>query len=791
MSDPLSTSMGVGFRRVAGAVAALSLLIALGLGGPNSGFTGAERNPGLDDFQRIVRPFLEAHCVECHSGADPEAELDLSAFDSSQSILSAPADWSLIQEVLEFDEMPPRGRPRPGEAERDAVLDWIGEALGGGAPPEGPLDPGSPVLRRLNHVEYENTIRDLFGVDFPAREVLAADGVGHGFDTVGEALSIPDVLFEQYLNAAERIANEAVRIDDTKPLRVKHYDASKGLEGRLRGNSIFLTTRGEVPATHAFPRSSRYRLRVSTWGQQAGPDPVRVALLLDGRSLETFDVEAVQGAAEVIEVEVEVPQGRHTVAARFTNDYYAPEAEDPAERDRNMGVEWIEVVGPLDPPLPSRFQGELLARFGEDLGRKRLGALLGDLVPRVWRREVDARELAKIERALPEEGPIEARLRFAIELLLASPWFLFKVELDPAGAEGTRELNDHELATRLSYFLWSTTPDDQLLELARRGTLRDPEVYAAEVERLLEDPRSRALADNFAAQWLQLRPLADMRMDPERFPDFDEELRDAMEEETRAFFDHLLRTNAPVTELIEADYTFVEARLAEHYGLEGEYGDRFQRASLRDTPRRGVLGQAAMLTVTSDPTRTSPVKRGRWILDVLLGAPPPAPPPGVDSLDEDPAAITAASLRERLEQHRADPACSVCHETMDPLGFGLEVFDATGALRERDGEFEIDARGTLPDGSSFEGPLGLVAILGKDDALARAAAERLFVYALGRGLEGDDRWAIQRILEGRDPGDQEAGGLGFGGPRFGNLGFGDLVRGVASSDAFLRRRVVR
>lgn len=736
--------------------------------------SNADTSTSTDDFEGIVRPFLETHCIECHSGVDPEGELDLAAFGSTSSILAAPGDWTLVQEVLEFDEMPPRGRPRPSETEREGMLGWLGKHLGGEGAPTGPLDPGTPVLRRLNHVEYENTIRDLFGIEFPARDMLAADGVGHGFDTVGEALSIPDVLFEQYLNAAERIASEAVRVDDTKPLREQRYDAAKGLEGRLRGNSIFLTTRGEVPAIHGFPRDSRYRLRVSTWGQQAGPEPVRVAILLDGRSLEEFDIEGVQGASEVIEVEVEVPKGRHTVSARFTNDYYAPEAEDPAERDRNMAVDWIEVVGPLDPPVPSRFQGELLARHGEDLGRKRLAAILTDLVPRVWRREVDARELARIERALPEDGPIEARLRVAIELLLASPWFLFKVELDPADAEVARDLNDHELATRLSYFLWSTTPDDQLLELARRGSLGEPEVYRSEVERLLDDPRSRALADNFAAQWLQLRPLADMRMDKERFPAFDDGLRGAMAEETRLFFDHLLRSGAPIGDLIEADYTFVNAQLAAHYGLEGAFGEGFEKVSLSGTPRRGLLGQGAMLTVTSDPIRTSPVKRGRWILDVLLGAPPAAPPPGVDSLDEDPAAITAHSLRERLEQHRADPACSVCHETMDPLGFGLEVFDATGALRDRDGEFEIDARGTLPDGRSFDGPLGLVDILAGDGALPRAVTERLFVYALGRGIEGDDRWAVQRILEGLDPE---------------SLGLEDLVRGVVFSDAFRRRRV--
>ena len=728
-----------------------------------------------DSYEELARPFIRAYCAACHGNEQAEGGLTLTGYASAAALRADPEVWDYVRERVELVEMPPRGAALPSGDERAAFLTWLTRELSDAPPGEAP-DPGRPVMRRLNNAQYQNAVRDLFGVDFPARQRFPSDGIGHGFDTVGEALTLPELRLEKLLEAAEAIAGQVFVVDDSDDPPVRRLDP-EDLNGRgnPRGDAYVMPFGGDVTGSVVLPRAGRYRMRMRLAASQAGDEPARVAFVVDGRALHEVEVPESPGQGKVHEHELrlEVP-GPRNVAARFLNDYYDPDFPDPQKRDRNLVVEWIEVVGPIDAPPASAFQAELLARYPADLGRERERAILGELTRRVWRRPATDVELERLERLPPAEDPLVARLHLQLTALLASPHFLFFVESDGSSAGQVRPLNDHELATRLAAFLWSSVPDRRLDALADAGELGDPVVLEALVRDMLADPRSNALGEDFALQWLGLRALDEVAPDPELFPGWSAALAGAMSQETQRVFLLAVRENRSVWELLDGDWTVVDGLLAEHYGLDVALAPgEFERVSLADTPRRGVLGHAGVLTVTSDPTRTSPVKRGKWVLEVLLAAPPPSPPPGADSLDESAEAISALSLRERLGNHRERLECAVCHDRMDPIGFGLEPFDAVGRLREFDGKFPIDASGVLPDGRSFDGPEGLVGVLRQDPRFPRAVTEKLFVYALGRGLERGDRRHVQAILEP----------FGSQGP-----GLADLIVAIVRSDAFRTTR---
>lgn len=737
-----------------------------------------------------MRPFVARHCAACHDAQTREGDLVLTGYPNAQAALADRDLWEYAAERVRLGEMPPKDRPRPSPDAARAFVGWIEGELGAddeADPWADPwADPGRPVLRRLNNTQYRNAVRDLFGVDFPANEVFPTDAVGHGFDTVGAAQALPELSLEKYVEAAETIAARAIAVDDSLDPRVRELGA-EALEAPFRRGAAVLSSHGDASGRVDLPRAGRYRLRAGVFAQQAGPELARAAIVVDGRALGEFEVSATPAdGGQPLELEVPLEGGERRVGVRFLNDYYRPEAEDPSQRDRNLYVEWIEVTGPLDPPRQGSFQTALAERFAHLPEAEREGAILAYLVRRVWRRPASGAELARLAALPPDGAHPSERLRLQLTALLASPHFLFLVEADPPGlAPGSvRDLTGPELAARLALFLWSTVPDKDLDRLTDSGQLCEPEGLVRTVRLMLADPRSRALADGFATQWLQLTALAQCSPDRERFPTWDEDLRASMLEESRRVFDAVLREGRSAWELLDADWTFVNGPLAAHYGLEeaahsgleeegGEEGD-FRRVSLAHTPRRGVLGHAGVLTATSDPTRTSPVKRGKWVLSVLLNAPPPDPPPGADVLDDSPEARAAAPLRQRLEAHRARPECAVCHDRMDPLGFGLERYDAVGRWRVRDGEHPIDATGVLPDGRRFDGPAELVGVLRADERFPRALTEKLLVYALGRGLGRGDRRGARSILAGLDP-EEPA--------------LFDIILEIVLCDAFTRRRV--
>jgi hypothetical protein len=496
-------------------------------------------------------------------------------------------------------------------------------------------------------------------------------------------------------------------------------------------------------------------------------------------------VSAVEGAAQDYEIKLNVPAGKHRFVARFINDYYKPDDPDPKNRDRNLIVERLEIQGPLG-VLPEKLPASQAKLFTcrpadnndpTDCAR----AILRPFASRAFRRPATDDEVDRLTRlvmsATKDGDSFERGIQVALEAVLVSPHFLFRIELDPEplNPQAVRTIGDYELATRLSYFLWSSTPDEELLKLAHDGTLRKEGNLAAQVRRMLRDPKAGALVENFASQWLQLRNLKLINPDKKQFPTFDDALRNAMETETKLFFEAIVREDRSVLEFLDTNFTFVNERLAKHYGIPGVKGDQFQKVTLPTGERGGLLTQASILTVTSNPTRTSPVKRGKWILENLLNAPPPPPPPNVPELKEaEKGKPLEGTLRQRMEQHRVNPNCAVCHTQMDAIGFGLENYDPVGAWRTKDGNSDIDPSGTLPGGLKFNSPAELKAILkARDGEFRRCLAEKLLTYALGRGLEYYDKCTVDTIVKNVSANQDR---------------FSALVLEIVNSDAFQKRR---
>ncbi|HKI17120.1 MAG TPA: DUF1592 domain-containing protein [Isosphaeraceae bacterium] len=592
-------------------------------------------------FSRDVAPILARYCMSCHDAIAAEGGVVLDRFSDQVPDLEHATLLLRVAGNLRSESMPPEGEPHPGAAELETLNAWLDAAA-----PAPKRDAGRVVLRRLNRAEYNNTIRDLVGLDLRPADEFPSDDVGYGFDNIADVLSTPPVLAEMYLAAADNVIATAF-------------------------GSLEIRQRIMNPPADMVPLVFR----------QYKP-PVRAAR--ENKVLRT-----------------------------------GPPAEDP-ELKREQRIY------------------DVLRAFAD----------------RAFRRPARHDELVRLFRivvAAEKDGESpEMAIQLALGAVLASPHFLFLgIEAQRALGSSATPLpdDDFNLASRLSYFLWSSMPDDELFGLASQGTLRRPETLRAQVVRMLRDPKSRALAETFAPQWLQIRKLKDFTPDPLLFPDFDESLRSAMLEETRLFFAAIQGEDRPVLEFLDADYTFVNERLARHYGMPGIRGEHFRRVSLTGTARGGVLTHASILAATSNPTRTSPVKRGKWILENILGAPPSPPPSGVEALKETPGHKTAGTLRERLERHRRDPSCASCHRPMDPLGFGFENFDAVGSWRTHDGGQTIDASGNLPGGQTFAGPAELRAMLvSRRHAFARCFAEKLLTYALGRGLERTDRRVVEQIV---------------------------------------------
>jgi len=738
-------------------------------------FAQSSQSFDADTAQR----FVDQYCAKCHNAEDWAGSLDLGLLNLTEVPHDA-ATWEKVLGKLRGSMMPPQGNERPSPTEQSALTQWLEASLDAAA--SAAPNPGRASLHRLNRTEYGNSVRDLLGLEVDIRDYLPADDEGYGFDNIADVLRASPSLLEQYLGASRKIAALAVGDMAIEPVS-QVYKVPPDAPQAQHLPGLPLGTRGGILIEHDFPLDAEYEfhnfLTRNIVGYMTGLEwPHQFEISIDGARVFLAQVGGEEdnaqsdanfaAAADVIDARLKtripVRAGRHQVAVTFLQKN-AAESHEPLElftRDldlQNMNgvptLDYVDIVGPYAATGPGNTasrrrifscypeqQADALPCAQEILGR------LGRLAYRRPLTDEDRALLLDFFRAGNAQGGFEAGIQHALRFVLTSPYFLFRSEPDPDSvAPGeVYALDDVALASRLSFFLWSSLPDDTLLQLAEANQLHEPQVLRQQVQRMLADAKADALVDNFAAQWLFLRNLQSINPDTRTFPMFDDKLRAAFRSETTLFLRHIMRQDRPIPELLTADYTFVNDRLAAHYGIPNVYGSHFRKVQQPDPNRRGLLGQGSVLTVTSYPNRTSPVLRGKWVLENVIGAPVPAPPPNVPALDENAPGATALSVRERLEQHRADPVCSGCHSVMDPLGFSLEHFDAIGRYRERDASGAIDSAGQLADGSPIDGALDLErALMLHPEYFVDTFTEKLLTYALGRGLESFDMPVVRSI----------------------------------------------
>ncbi len=718
---------------------------------------GSKRS-GADSFASEVAPLIKKYCASCHTGAKPAGGAALLTYHTRASVLKGKKIWERVSQNLSAATMPPSGAPQPSAAERDLIITWIDTSL---SSVECIIkNPGRVTLRRLNREEYSNTIRDLIGADLRPAESFPSDDVGYGFDNIGDVLSISPLLMEKYIGAAEKVSQAAIRLPNEQDT-VVHYGPEQMVDffgsSQVSTKTRILMANGEMGVDYQFTKPGEYLVRVQAYQQRLGNDPARMSVRVDGNEVKLYEVKSSENSPGTFEVKATVQPGKRRVSVAFTNEYFLPNMRNEPGRRRYLAIAGMDVVGPVGEKktLPPTHRKIIFTLPENDTPEARLACarkIMSEFARKAYRRPVSKDEVDRLVRyvdiAAKKGDPFERGIQLAVQTVLVSPNFLFRVEADPpAGAAGAgRPLNGFELVSRLSYFLWSSMPDDELFALAASGKINDPAVREQQIRRMLKSPKAHALVENFASQWLTLRNVSNANPDPMRFPMFNDNLRAAMRTETEMFFASIVKDDRSILDFLDGKFTFVNEPLAKLYGINGITGNQFQRVSLAGTPRAGLLTQASILTVTSNPTRTSPVKRGKWVLENLLGTPPPPPPPNVPELKE--RTELTGTLRQQMEQHRKDPNCATCHARLDQLGFGLENFDAVGAWRTKDGNSAVDASGVLPGGQKFSGPTELIAILkSKKVQFARCLAEKTLTYALGRGLESYDKCAIDDIVK--------------------------------------------
>ncbi len=701
-----------------------------------------------------VSPLLGTYCLKCHSGDDAKGDVRLDRLTSVQGVISGDIDVRLVREMVATAAMPPKAKPQPSDHERLILTQWADSMLGY-VPADAPIDPGWFTIHRLNRSEYRNSLRDLLGIDPRAVDLAAKlprDDTGYGFDNVADVLSTSPLAVEQYLVAAERAIDitwgPVVEFGD-QPRVLRPLDGSGGQP--LPKGGFYLYSAGAASGRFNAPITADYMVRIRAWETHAGDENARLSLRIGKRSVDEFVVTGTRDAPQDFEVRVRLARGERTISAHFVNDYYVKDVAD-----RNLGVESISVAGPLDEASAER-PAQWTAMFGaagsetDEAAR----AMLSSFASRAYRRpaspaQVDA--LMKVYSAQRQAGTaFESAVRTGLAAALVSPNFLFRTVRNPSAAdpEARYTLDGYELASRLSYFLWSSMPDEPLLAAAADRSLLTDEGLTAHVRRMLADPRSDAFVENFSGQWLQLRALDALAIDRARFPEYDDQVRAAMAAEATLFFKDVLRSDRSVLDFVDSADTFLNARLAAYYGVPGVDGEEFRRVTLpEDSPRGGVLTMGAVLTLTSNTTRTSPVKRGLFVLDQMLGAPPPPPPADIPPLEQAVASNPDATVRERLAAHVANPTCAACHNRLDPLGLAFEHFDAAGRWRDTEGGKPIDARGTLPGGIQLDGAPGVKStLIARSDQFVEALSAKVLTYALGRGVEPFDRPAVRQIAQ--------------------------------------------
>ena len=832
----------------------LTVLCLFALGVPNllcaADESAATGTASSAVFVNSVQPFFAKNCNGCHNGKLKTGGLNLEPYASATPGARNRDEFEKVLRKLESGEMPPKGQPLPSEAELNAVTKWIQARFGFAARGPGLASAATVKVRRLNRVEYNNSIRDLLGIDVQPADDFPQDDSAYGFDNIAQALSVSPLLMEKYLATAERIARAAVFGPDLKtttevflpplPRRMEFTNrvhiGFPAYYSMTNYDETGLSQPGSFHKTYRFPADGEYVIRIAAAGfRPNGSDPGEAAFWMDGKLVQTFPVEVdveqsgFERRPDHWDVRMRISAGPHELTIAFPRQFHGlptvfggpspsrvaydpckvtnagsprclalvlkalnnpnnenfnpttPEriqrVKDVIERAKEfdaapptfegMSVHEVDITGPYafkKGPSPDAVRRVFICGSpGGPVDPPCERKIVANLAYRAFRGPVSPQKVDQLvaisQGARKRGGSFQEGISLALATILASPSFLFRVDGGANSGQAGEAAGQYALASRLSYFLWSSMPDDELLSVAARGNLSQPDVLRVQVRRMLADPKAQALTENFAGQWLEIRRLESAQPDRERFPDFDEYLRASMIRETELFFQYVMRQDRSVLDFINGPYSFLNERLARHYGIQGVTGTDFRKVDLAGTGRSGILTQASVLAVSSYGNRTSVVLRGKWILENILNAPPPPPPANVPSLDED-AVGASASLRQQMEQHRKSVACASCHTRMDPLGFGLENYDAVGAWRQQDGKFPIDSSGVLPDGRAFQGAEGLKTILaGNRDAFAECLAEKMLTYALGRGLSRDDHPAVRKIVSSMAAGDYRFSGL--------------------------------
>ena len=730
--------------------------------------------------QSLLETTTTRYCVGCHSD-----KLKTGGLSLANAATLSPDTLEKLFHKLRAGEMPPAGMPKPDTATVTMLTASLEAELDRNAAAH--PNPGAPAVHRLNRAEYRNAVRDLLDLDLDHSANLPPDDTGYGFDNIGDVLTISPLHMEKYLANARRIARLA--LGTLKPsTALEKFTPPRGTAGNDEIDALPLNERGGILIHRYFPFDAEYSILVRVRGNPGpGMPPAKLDLRIDGQRVRLYDAaidteEANQGTRN-LQLRLPVKAGAHEIGAAFLTEN--AKLEGGGGRGNNnpsangLFVDYVAIGGPYDSKGPGETESRTRVFVCRPVATTQETAcarkILTSLARQAYRRPVtgiDIDPLLKLFATGRTDGStFDAGIEMALTGLLVSPDFLFRVE------HSNGRVSDRELASRLSFFLWSSIPDEELLETAEHGKLHDPAVLRQQTLRMLSDPKSQALLDNFAGQWLHLRNIAEWRPDPMKYPQFDDALRHAFERESSLFFENIVREDRSVLELIDADYTFVNERLARYYGIPGVRGSYFRRVPVTgqnpEKQRGGVLTQGGVLMVTSYPTRTSPVLRGKWILENILGAPAPPPPPNVPQLEEN-AVGSAKSLREQLEKHRASAACATCHSRLDPLGFSLENFDGVGRYRTEEGGSPIDASGSMSNGTTVTGPAGLKkVILDRKDEFVEVMAGKLLTYALGRGLEYYDQPALRQIRREMAANNER---------------FSSLVLGVVDSVPFQMRR---
>ncbi len=747
---------------------------------------------------------LDKYCVTCHNDKLRTGGLSLQNANLNDVPRNAET-WEKVIRKLHVGAMPPQGLPKPDKPALDSLTTFLETSLDSAAAAK--PNPGRATMHRLNRAEYANAVHDLLGLDIDATALLPADDESSGFDNIADVLRVSPSLMERYLSASWNISRLATGNTSITPA-TSVYRVRPDLSQDQHIDGLPLGTRGGILVKHNFPVDGEYIIKVRLWRNtfdlmRGMEDPHQIEMTLDGARLrlvaaggrEDF-VRMAQNPGDFgadldqrLTVKIPVKAGEHTVSATTILRSEA-EKDDLITPFLRTTVDGLDITGDpsvdrvsIEGPFGDKNSGNAASRRRIFVCRPTNEAdelpcarnIVSNLARRAYRhpvKESDLEALLSFYQRGRNKGGFDAGIESALQLILASPEFLFRFEPDPpdVAANAIYRVDDMALASRLSFFLWSTVPDEQLLNLAAQGKLKDPAILEQQVKRMLADQRSAALVDNFAEQWLFLRNLKTSAPNLDAFPDFDDNLREAMKEETKLFFSSIMHEDRDVMDLLTADYTFVNERLARHYGIPNIYGSQFRRIKVTDDARRGLLGQASILTITSYPNRTSPVQRGKWVLANILGTPATPPPPNVPALTENSEGAAPKSLRERMEAHRADAVCAGCHKVMDPIGFSLENFDAIGRWRTSDDGARIDPSGTLFTGAKIDGAVGLRETLtARPETFVGVMTEKMLTYALGRGLEYYDMPTVRKIV--RDAGSED-------------YRFSSLIMGIVKSTPF-------